>query len=388
MTRLAEAQQPIEMVTLREELSRRADLDDVGGAAFLAGLVDGMPQASNIEHYAAIVAEKARLRSAILTATKLSKQAYDCEGTAAEITADAAESLYALGGAGLRGQAVPLADLVTTSVESLERAIARGTGAVTGLATGFTKLDELTAGLQPKNLVLFAARTSQGKTALAMNIVRRIGASTPTLVFSLEMSKEELFMRMLAAEASIDSHRMRSGWLSDADWGRMAQAIGTLTPAKVYIDDQAGISVREVRARARQVKAKYGLGLIVVDYIQLMRGRGYFENRTQEIGTISRGLKAVAKELDVPVIALAQLSRASEAGPNRKARRPQLSDLAESGSLENDADIVLLIYRPEQAADADAPPPAEIIVAKQRNGPTGVVKLAWNAQYVRFENLS
>jgi replicative DNA helicase len=386
MCRLADASKPIEMVTLRDELLRADEMDIAGGPAYLAALVDGMPRAVNVEHYAAIVLEKSRLRAAIAAAVRLTAKAHEGD-KAVDIAADAAEALAAIGAEDEAGQAVRLGDLLTPGIEALEQAVARGQGAVTGLATGFSDLDDLTAGLQASDLVLIAARTSQGKTALAMNLVRNVGANVPVLVFSLEMSKHQLFMRMLAAEAKVDSHRLRTGYLTDRDWGRIAAALGALADLKVWIHDAGGISVREVRSRARQVKSKHGLGAIFVDYIQLMRGRGTFDNRTQEIGTISRGLKALAKELDVPVVALAQLNRASEGGFGKKARRPQLSDLAESGSLENDADMVWLIYRPERKDDDTQDPPAEIIVAKQRNGPTGTVRLAWNHEYVRFDNL-
>ncbi len=386
MLKLVEMQRPIELVTLREELKRTGDLEEVGGPAYISALVDGVPRSTNIAHYAAIVAEKSRLRSAIYTANKLSKMAYGAEERSADIVSAAAEELSAIGGSALEGQAVFLRDLLPAGMEALERAVQNKSGSVTGIRTGFSALDDMTAGLQPGDLTLIAARTSQGKTALAMNLARVIGESVPLLIFSLEMSKEQLFMRMLASESRVDSHRIRSGFLMDKDWTRIATAIETLNSLKILIDDHGNLTVRQFAARARQVKAHHGLGAIVVDYIQLMRGQGNFENRTQEIGTISRGLKAAAKELGVPVIALAQLSRAAEPQPGRKARRPQLSDLAESGSLENDADVVLLIYRPEPKDD-EVLEVAEIIVAKQRNGPTGVVKLAWNREIVRFENI-
>jgi replicative DNA helicase len=386
MGRLANRHLPVDLLTLREELGRSGDLEAVGGPAYVSALADGIPRTLNVEHYAGIVLEKSRLRAAIATGTRLVNSAYLAEGRSAELAADAAERLYALGSDVETGKALTLADLIAPGMQALERAAA-GNGVVTGTPTGFLALDDLTAGLQRGDLILIAARTSQGKTALAMNLVRQIGAGAWVLVFSLEMSRLQLFLRMLASEALVDSHRLRTGHLGEADWGRISTALGTLNDLKVLIDDSGGLGVREVRARARQVKAKHGLGAIVIDYIQLMHGRGNFDNRTQEIGTLSRGLKAVARELDVPVVALSQLSRAAEPMPGRKARRPQLSDLAESGSLENDADVVFLIYRPEPKEDGSDESVAEIIVAKQRNGPTGVVKLHWNAQHVRFENI-
>lgn len=388
MGRLADGRKPVEFVTLREELARVGDLDEVGGPMYLTALPDGVPRSSNIEHYAAIVREKSKLRAAIFTANKLSAQAYEGETRSTELTADAAEKLYAIGGDANEGSAVLLADLIAPSMESLERNV-NGGGNVTGVSTGYHKLDDMTAGLHPGDLILIAARTSQGKTALAMNLVQTIAETeeAPPLVFSMEMSKEQLFMRLLSSEARVDSHHLRTGTLTEDDWKRISNALGKMSELKILIDDRGGIGVREVRATARQAKAKHGLSAIFIDYIQLMRGRGHFDNRTQEIGTISRGLKAVGRELGVPVIALSQLSRAAEPMPGRAARAPQLSDLAESGSLENDADVVLLIYRPEAKKDDDEDPLAQVIIAKQRNGPTGVVKLRWNAKYVRFENI-
>lgn len=386
MLTLSEATTPIELVTLREQLGKRGDLDEVGGAAYISALVDGIPRGTNIVHYAGIVKEKSRLRQAIHTGNKLLQAAYEASEPSAEVVNRAAEALYDLGGEALPGRPVLLRDLSAAGMEQIERSHASGVS-VTGLATGYTGLDEMTAGLQATDLILVAARTSMGKTALAMNIARNVSAKDTTLVFSLEMSKLQLYMRLLASEAGVDSHRLRAGYLSDQEWARLAKAMGTLSECHMLIDDTPSIGVLEVRARARQVKAERGLGLIVVDYIQLMRGRGRFDNRVQEIGSISRGLKAVAKELNVPIVALCQLSRAPEAGHGRKARRPTLSDLRESGDLENDADVVLIIYRAEESKD-DELPIAEIIIAKQRNGPTSVVKLAWMSQYVRFDNLA
>lgn len=389
MCRLHETGRRVEMVTLREELGRQGLMEEAGGPAYIAALIDGVPRAANVAHYAAIVIEKSRLRAAIAAGTKMLARAFEAEDRAAEIAADAAEKLYELGVAGLDTDPVSLASLVAPGIETLEQRSAAPNVEVTGVATGFTKLDQMLAGLQPSDLVIIAARTSQGKTALAMNMVRYIGAALTVLVFSLEMSRQQLFMRMLSAEARVDSHHLRiPSALSDGDWGRIAAAMDVLAGLKVFIHDEPGIGVREVRARARQIKAKHSLAAIFVDYVQLMRGRGTFDNRTQEIATISRGLKAVAKEFQVPVVALAQLSRASEGGAYGKGRRrPQLTDLAESSSLENDADTVLLIYRPERKADEEHDPPAEIIIAKARNGPTGTIKVRWNPSFVRFENL-
>jgi replicative DNA helicase len=259
--------------------------------------------------------------------------------------------------------------------------------------TGFLDLDEMTSGLQPSDLVLVAARPSMGKTSFVLNIAQHIGTATDMTVglFSLEMSKEQLFMRMLTSEARIDAHRFRSGFLSEKDYGRLSQALGTLAEARVFIDDTASIGVLEMRAKARRLKAEHGLDLLIIDYLQLMQGRGRFESRQQELASISRSLKGLAKELHVPIVALSQLSRAPE---TRSDHRPQLSDLRESGALEQDADVVMFIYRDEQYRDADGQPnqdaegTAEIIIGKQRNGPTGAVKLAFIKEYTRFENLA
>lgn len=388
MIRLSEGGKTIDLVMLNSELRRTGQLEEVGGPAYIASLADGVPRSANIEHYASVVRELAQLRAAIYTSNKLRQNAYASEKKAGELLSDAAEELLDLSGAAIPGKPTRLGDLIAGGMEALEKSAAEGGGAVTGIATGFTSLDEMTAGLHNGDLVLLAARTSQGKTSLAMNIARNVACNHNVLVFSLEMSKEQLFLRMLASEARVDSHHMRTGYLNDSDWPKLATAISTLDALNLFIDDTPSIGVREVRARARQIRQDKGsLGLILIDYIQLMRGRGKFDNRQQELGTISRGLKAVGKELGVPVIALAQLSRAMEAGPGKKARRPQLHDLRESGDLENDADVVIFIYRPEPK-DEEPSDRAELIIGKQRNGPTGTVKVAWDATCVTFDNLT
>lgn len=377
----------IDLVTLSAELRRTGQLDEVGGPAYIAALADGVPRSANVQHYASIVRELSQLRAAIFTSNRLLSEAYSSEKASSELLSDAAEELLDLSGAALAGKPTKIGELVTPGIEALEKCAAEGGGAVTGIASGFTSLDEMTAGLHPGDLVLLAARTSQGKTSLAMNIARNVAFAHNVLVFSLEMSKQQLFLRMLASEARVDSHRMRTGYLNDSDWPRLATALSTLSDLNLYIDDTSGIGVREVRSRARQLRQDKGsLGLVIIDYIQLMKGRGKFDSRQQEIGTISRGLKAVGKELAVPVIALSQLNRASEAGPGKKARRPQLHDLRESGDLENDSDVVVMIYRPEPKDDEPSDQ-AELIIAKQRNGPTGVVKVGWDASCVSFDNL-
>jgi replicative DNA helicase len=285
---------------------------------------------------------------------------------------------------------VPLRDLVQSSFTTIER-LQQHKGAVTGIPSGFADLDQLTAGFQRGDLVIVAARPSMGKTSFALNVAQHVGTATDMTVgfFSLEMSKEQLFMRLLTAEARIDGHRFRTGHLSEKDYGRLSHALGTLAEARVFIDDSASIGVLEMRAKARRLMSTHRLDLLIIDYLQLMQGRGRFENRQQEVSAISRSLKGLAKELNIPVIALSQLSRAPE---SRGDHKPQLSDLRESGALEQDADVVLFIYRPE-VYDRDRTRPedegvAEIIIGKQRNGPIDTVKLSFLSPYTRFENYS
>jgi replicative DNA helicase len=286
---------------------------------------------------------------------------------------------------------VSLKDLAESSLDTIEKLASRKE-LVTGVPTGFTDLDEMTSGLQPSDIVIVAARPSMGKTSLVLNMAQHVGTKTDMTVgiFSLEMSKEQLFLRMLTGEARIDAHRLRGGFLGERDWGKLSQALGTLSEAKIFIDDTPSIGVLEMRAKCRRLQAQHGLNLVIIDYVQLMQGRGRFENRTLEVASISRSLKGLAKELRVPIVVLSQLSRASE---QRSDHRPQLSDLRESGALEQDADVVVFIYREDQYADKNAPPTeatgtAELIIAKQRNGPTGVVKLAFIREFTRFENLA
>jgi replicative DNA helicase len=391
MVRLAERSEAIDLVTLKEELGRSGEIDEVGGPAYIAALVDGVPRSTNVEHYAKIIKEKSTLRSLIASANRIVAAAYDGEEEADIILDQAEHAIFAIADDKVRDGFVPLRELAQGSLETIERLHARKE-LITGVPTGFIDLDELTSGLQPSDLVIVAARPSMGKTSLVLNIAQHVGTRTARTVgiFSLEMSKEQLFLRMLTAEARIDAHRLRGGFLGERDWGRLSQAIGTLSEAKVFIDDTPSIGVLEMRAKCRRLKSEHGLHLVIVDYIQLMQGRGRFENRTLELGSISRSMKGLAKELNVPIVVLSQLSRAPE---SRSDHRPQLSDLRESGALEQDADVVIFIYREDVYADKNAPPPenegvAELIIGKQRNGPTGVVRLAFIRQYTRFENLA
>jgi len=391
MVKLAERGDAIDLVTLKEELARGGDLDEVGGPAYIAALVDGVPRSTNVEHYARIIKEKATLRSLIFSANKILATAYDGEDDADVILDNAERSIFEIADDKVRDGFVSLKQLAQGSLDTIEKLHARKE-LVTGVPTGFTDLDEMTSGLQPSDLIIVAARPSMGKTSLVLNFAQHVGTKTNMTVgmFSLEMSKEQLFLRMLTAEARIDAHRLRGGFLGERDWGKLSQAIGTLSEAKIFIDDTPSIGVLEMRAKCRRLKSEHGLHLVIVDYIQLMQGRGRFENRTLEVASISRSLKGLAKELSVPIVVLSQLSRAPE---SRSDHRPQLSDLRESGALEQDADVVVFIYREDAYADKNAPPTdaqgvAELIIGKQRNGPTGVVKLAFLREFTRFENLA
>ena len=390
MVTLSERGDAIDLVTLKEELGRMGELEAVGGPAYVASLADGVPRSANVEYYARIVKEKSTLRSLIHSANKILVEAYEAEQEPDLLLDEAERQIFSIAEDRIRAGFVPLRELVQTSFATIER-LQQHKGAVTGVPSGFADLDEMTSGFQKGDLVIVAARPSMGKTSLVLNMAQHIGTSTDLVVgfFSLEMSKEQLFMRMLTAEARIDAHRFRTGHLNEKDYGRLSHALGTLAEAKVFIDDSAAIGVLEMRAKARRLAASHGLNLLVIDYLQLMQGRGRFESRQQEVASISRSLKALAKELNIPVIALSQLSRAPE---GRGDHKPQLSDLRESGALEQDADVVLFIYRAEVYEKEETKPEdqgiAEIIIGKQRNGPIGTVKLSFLNQYTRFENLA
>jgi replicative DNA helicase len=391
MVKLADGNHAIDLVTLKEELGRSGELDEVGGPAYITSLVDGVPRAMNVEHYARIIKEKSTLRHLIFAANKIVATAYEAEEDTETILDGAEHAIFAIADKKVRDGFVSMRDLAQSSLDTIEHLHAHKE-LVTGVPTGFTDLDELTSGLQPSDLVIVAARPSMGKTSLVLNIAQHVGTKTDKTVgiFSLEMSKEQLFLRMLTAEARIDAQRMRRGYLGERDWGRLSQAIGTLSEARIFIDDTPSIGVLEMRAKSRRLAAEHNLDLVIIDYIQLMQGRGRFENRTLELGSISRSLKALAKELRVPVVVLSQLSRAPE---SRADHRPQLSDLRESGALEQDADVVVFIYREDMYAEKGQPAAegdgvAELIIGKQRNGPVGVVKLAFIREFTRFENLA
>ncbi len=388
MVALSERGHAIDFITLKEELGRAGDLDEVGGPAYIASLTDGVPRSANVEYYARIVKEKSTLRNLIHSANKILSEAYEAEQEPDLLLDEAERAIFAIAEDRIRAGFVPLRDLVQSSFTTIEK-LQQTKGAVTGVPSGFADLDEITTGFQRGDLVVVAARPSMGKTSLVLNMTQYVGTSTDMTVgfFSLEMSKEQLFMRMLTSEARIDAHRFRTGHLSEKDYGKLSHALGTLAEARVFIDDSASIGVLEMRAKARRLKAEHGLNLLVIDYLQLMQGRGRFESRQQEVSAISRSLKGLAKELNIPIIALSQLSRAPE---GRTDHRPQLSDLRESGAIEQDADVVMFIYRPEVYEKEETKPEdegvAEIIIGKQRNGPIGSVRLSFLNQYTRFEN--
>lgn len=387
MVDLNERGQAIDLVTLRDELSRSGDLDPVGGPAYISSLADGVPRSTNVEHYARIVKERATLRNLIAAANRIEAEAYTAQDEASVVLDRAEQEIFAIAEGRIRSGFVPLSELAQDSFATIER-LQNVQNAVTGVPTGFVDIDDLTAGLQPADLVIVAARPSMGKTAFALNIGAHVGTTGERTVgvFSLEMAKEQLFLRMLTSAAQVDSHRFRTGLLTDADYASLSEAMTSLSDARVYIDDTPSLGVLEMRAKSRRLQAEHGLDLIIIDYLQLMQGRGRFENRNQEIASISRSLKALAKELDVPVVALSQLSRAPE---SRGDKRPQLSDLRESGALEQDADVVMFIFREDMYEETpENENVAEIIIGKQRNGPTGTVRLAFLKQQTRFENLS
>ena len=389
MVALSERGEAIDFITLKEELSRGAELDEVGGPAYIASLVDGVPRATNVEYYAKIVKEKATLRNLIYAANKILTNAYEADQESDLILDEAESSIFAVADDRLKAGFVSMRDLVNDSFPKIEQ-LFEHKRLVTGVPTGFVDLDEMTRGFQPGDLVIVAARPSMGKTSLVLNIAQHVAVQGEHTVgfFSLEMSKESLFLRMLTSEAQIDSHRLMSGAIGQKDYGRISHALESLSAMRLFIDDTANIGVLEMRAKARRLQAEHGLSLLVIDYIQLMSGRGRFENRTLELAAISRSLKGLAKELSVPIVVLSQLSRAPE---SRSDHRPQLSDLRESGALEQDADLVILIYRDDvYNKDPNSPDAgtAELIVAKQRNGPTGTVRLAFLREQTRFANLA
>ena len=401
MLALSERGEVIDPLTLTEELSRKSELDAAGGREYIAYLVDVVPTAANVEYHARIVREKALRRRLIEVSTSIVSEAFDSALPAAELLDAAEHSIFEVNQSRGTEGFTRVKELMYEAMERIEQLHLAGES-VTGVPSGFRDLDEITAGFQPSELIIIAARPSMGKTAFVLNIAQNaaLDAKTPVAFFSLEMSKQSLLQRMLTSEARVDAQRLRKGKLRDDEFVQLGRAAGLLSQAPVWIDDTPAISLLEMRSKARRLKAENNIGMIVVDYLQLMQGPASAENRQQEISTISRSLKSLARELRVPVVALSQLSRAPEqrAGDNK---RPQLSDLRESGAIEQDADVVMFLYRQEyydvlEGKDPSQPDKdgktsqglAEVIIGKQRNGPTGNVTLFFNRQYTRFENYS
>jgi replicative DNA helicase len=392
MVSLTERGDVIDPVTLREELARRGDLDRAGGLEYLAALLDVVPTAAGIEYHSRIVRDKAVLRRLVEAATEIIQDVYDARAESAEVLDNAEHRIFQVAQYRRSEDFSRLKELIWPTMERIEQ-LQGGQGIVTGVASGFLDLDRLTAGFQRGDLVIIAARPSMGKTSFVLNCVQHaaIEHQVGVGVFSLEMSKEALVQRLLCSEGLVDAQRLRRGALRDDDYPKLARAAGLLGTAPIWIDDSAALTPLAMRSKARRLKAEHDIGMVVVDYLQLMQGPSEIENRQQEISYISRSLKALAKELDVPVVALSQLSRAPEQRSG-EGRRPQLSDLRESGAIEQDADLVCFIYRQEfydGPVDKDGnniEGLAELLIGKQRNGPTGNVPLYFKKEYTRFDN--
>ncbi len=385
MQALFEKDQPVDLVTISEELKRKKQLEDIGGASYLTQLTSQVPTAAHIEHYARIVKEKALLRSLIHTATQIVQQSFEPESHVMDLVDRAEQMIFDVSQHHIEGRFVPLKEIIHTSIETIDKLYQRKEH-VTGLASGFHEFDTKTAGLQPSDLVVIAGRPSMGKSAFVSSICEHVTVvlKKPIAFFSLEMSKEQLVQRMLCSHARIDAQKVRTGYLSHQDWPKLTSAAGKLSEAPLFIDDTPGQTVLEVRAKARRLKMQHNIQLVVVDYMQLMQGSGRAESRQQEISEISRSLKALARELRVPVIAVSQLSRAVE---SRTGNRPQLSDLRESGAIEQDADVVVFLFREEYYNPTEENRNrAEAIIAKQRNGPIGSVDLVFLKEWTRFDN--
>lgn len=384
---LYNANKAVDLITLTDELKRKMLLDEVGGVSFLSALANSVPTAANIGHYVKIVKEKGILRTLINNSTRIVSLCYESDGNVDEVVDHAERLVFEVSDRKHHGSYIHLKEVIKDSIETIDR-LYQNKEHVTGVPTGYIDFDLKTAGLQSSDLIIIAGRPSMGKSAFALGIAEYAGVveKVPVAIFSLEMSKEQLVQRMLCAHAKVDAHKVRTGYLATSDWPRLTAAAGKLSEAPIFIDDTPAISVMELRAKARRLKAHHDIKLIILDYMQLMRGSGDIESRQQEISEISRSLKALARELNVPVIAISQLSRAVE---SRTDHRPQLSDLRESGAIEQDADVVVLILREEYYNPTpDNQGIAEIIIAKQRNGPVGSLKLAFIKEYTRFENIA
>lgn len=386
MLDLFEKNEVIDLITVTELLKRKSELDDVGGVTYLSSLVSMVPTAANVRYHSRIVKQKALLRGLLRSATEIAAKVYESTMEADEMVDFAERTIFDISDRRTKTSFFTLKEVIKSSFEMIEHLYDKKE-AITGVPSGFADLDELTTGFQPGDLIIIGGRPSMGKTALGLNIAQHVALEVrePVAIFSLEMSKEQLAMRMLCSEALVDSNSVRKGFIRKEDWHKLTSAAGRLADAPIYIDDSSGTSVLEMRAKARRLKMEHhgGLGLVVVDYLQLMRGRGNFERREQEISEISRSLKGLAKELKVPVIALSQLNRGVE---QRQDKRPSLADLRESGAIEQDADVIIFLYRDEvyNKENPSNKGKAEVIIAKQRNGPTSTVDLTFLSSSTRF----
>ncbi len=387
MIELADRNEVVDQITLTDLLKTKGQLEQVGGAAYVAELVQAVPSASNIRHHCKIVREKSLLRGLIRTATEIVTKGYDGLGESEDLLEYAEQEIFRLAQGRLGRSFVPMHQIVKESIEIVDRLFSRKER-ITGVPSGYRVIDDITAGLQPSDLIIIAGRPSMGKTSLALGMAEyaAIRANLTVGIFSLEMSQAQLVLRMLSSQAFLDSHALRTGQLTSDNWHALCAAADRLESAKIFIDDSGGLTVQQMRGKARRLKAEHGLDLLIIDYLQLMQGRSDSESRQQEISDISRSLKALAKELEIPVVALSQLSRAVE---NRTDKRPVLSDLRESGAIEQDADVVMFIYREEvyNPDTEDKRNIADILIRKHRNGPTGDRQLTFLEQYAKFADL-
>src|SRR3954454_11989692 len=387
MLKLNDKGEAIDLVTVTEELAATKLLEDVGGISYLSELAGSVPTAANIEYYAKIVEEKSLLRRLIRTATSIAQDSYTREDEVDALLGEAEKSILEVSQRKSAGSFHQMKDVLVRTYDNIE-VMHNRVGDITGIATGFAELDKMTAGFQRNDLIIVGARPSVGKTAFALNIAQNVATKTDenVAIFSLEMGAEQLVMRMLCAEGNIDAQRLRTGSLTDDDWGKLTMAMGSLSNSGIFIDDTPGVRISDIRSKCRRLQQEHGLGMILIDYLQLILGSGRSgENRQQEVSEISRSLKQLARELQVPIIALSQLSRGVE---QRQDKRPMMSDIRESGSIEQDADIVAFLYRDDYYdKESENKNIIEIIIAKQRNGPTGTVSLAFVKEYNKFVNL-
>ncbi len=387
MVELNDEGKPVDLVTLQDRLKEKDVPPEVSSLEFIRDIITAVPTSANVRYYARIVAEKSTLRKLIRTVGEIENDCYAGKESLEVILEDTEKKVFDLVQRRNSGENVPIRKIVMNALQRIEAA-SKNTGSVTGVATGFFDLDVMTSGMQPADLVLIAARPSMGKTAFVLNIAQYAAfkSNKSVAIFSLEMSKEQLVNRMFSLESSVDAQHLRNGKLDESEWEKLVESAGVIGGSKLIIDDTPGISIQEMRSKCRKFKLEQGLDMIIIDYLQLMSGGGKGESRQQEISEISRSLKALAREMNVPVLALSQLNRSVEQRPDK---RPMMSDLRESGAIEQDADVIMFIYRDDYYnKDTEKPGVAEIIIGKQRNGPVGTVELAWMAKFTRFANLA